>query len=154
MRSHHPPSLSDARQNSWLSIPDSTVLWNLQSKDFSSSVFPLTDLPYLASPSVYTSPTRPPWRLLSHRSILALILSWIFLYLRTPNLFLITMWTNTRGLSEFKLLSKTPCHPAARIAVNCHHTAPEVVAYQLDHCASSQSQQRCQIASSRTPLSR
>ena len=61
-------------------------------------------------------------------------ISWV---LRITNFLLSTMWEKTRGLSEFQLMLSTPCHSAVSIYVNWHPTAPEVVTYHMDYCASS-----------------
>ena len=110
---------------------------------------PIVALPYLEAPFAYTPPTRPARRPLSQRSILLVIRFRIFLDVRKPHLFIRTTWTNTRGISAFQLLLRTPCHYADSIYVS---RRLEDLSYQLANCTDSQSQRCCQTASYGNPL--
>ena len=88
---------------------------------------------------------------LSQRSALLVIMALISLALRTLNIFVRMTWAKTRGLSEFQLLPRAPCHSLARFSVNRRPTDPEAVAYHLADCVTSRRQRCCQTASSRTP---
>ena len=64
----------------------------------------------------------------------------ISLALHTTIILVSMTWAKMMIISKFQLLLRTPCHSAARIAVNRHPTATGSVAYQLDDSAASRHQ--------------
>ena len=111
------------------------MLWEFLAKASSSYSLPLAALSSLTDPFSSSFTNRPKWRPLYQRFILLVIPDLISLDLQIPNVFVNILWSKMRGVSEFQLLSRTPHHSAARIAMNRRPTAPGGVAYHLANCA-------------------
>ena len=138
-KKHPPISLLVAWHMSCLSFPAITALWNFRDMVSSSSSPPMAALTYLSAPSASTHPPTPAWRPLYQRYILLVIIALIYLYLWTPNVLVRKTRARTMGLSEFQLLSRSPCNYVVRIAMNQRPTYPKGVAQKLANCVVNQS---------------